>query len=65
MYYSAESFSETGETGDETGDRREVSFSLNLLIITSQTSDVKQISENVPSVPDFPDFPISKVQDAA
>ncbi|SRR6266478_2402480 len=48
---------EGGEGGK--GDRREVSVTLKSPIIVSQTSLVKQISENVPSVPRFlsPDFP--------
>ncbi len=37
----------------EPGDRREVSLLRKSPIIMSQTSLVKQISENVPSVPDF------------
>src|SRR6266478_5617643 len=42
---------EGGEGGK--GDRREVSVTLKSPIIVSQTSLVKQISENVPSVPRF------------
>jgi hypothetical protein len=35
------------------GDRREVSLTLKVSVIISQTTLVKQISENVPSVPEF------------
>jgi hypothetical protein len=46
--------------GGPEGDRREVSLSLKCPVIMSQTSLVKQISENVPSVPEFvPEFPTS------